>query len=551
MDLSIAGGALAGHHDYCHVGDRFHHAPHHAIACRLLDQLGRGRADELCEAEESRRGVPEAAPERAPAFAGEGVDQGPQRPLGIRPHLVGDPLLGRPQGRRDFLICRVHHHADHQRGPTTRLKRGSDSSPLLEAHPEPGMLRARFAMAPDIPIGIGQRLRFYREGQRRSQVAVAGLAGIAVRYLREIEQGRKTPSVPLLYRLADILTVPVSAVLGEPALEPDSPTHPAMTAMKQALMGLSPAATRPPTLVELRRRVDDAERTWLTSPARYSDTGLLLPQLVQDADRLSRTFTAAGEVEQRREAHRLAAETYFLTRTWFGSAARLDIEQALLAGDCAVRAAEYADDPLWIAVAKWERGHALLSAGHTEASEAVVLEAAGDIRELARTSDDGRYAAAYGALHLVAAISAGRRGDPWTGRSWIRHDAEPAARRSGESHLFLTSFGPANVGLHSISLETAAGQARDALRLGDAFDPSPLRSVGRRCTYHVELARCYDQQREDLAALYHLQMARREAPEELRYSLFARDLVRSLTKRARPLHRTEIRRFAQQMGVEM
>ena len=406
-------------------------------------------------------------------------------------------------------------------------------------------------MAPDIPIGIGQRVRFYREGQRKQQAAVAGLAGISVRYLREIEQGRKTPSVPLLYRLADILNVPVSALLGEPAVEPDSPTHPAIAAVREALMGLSPPQVeRSPDLAELRLRVDDVERTWLTSLNRYSETGHVLAQLIQDADRATRAFNAVGELEERRQAHRLAAETYFLARTWFGSAARLDIQQALIAGDRAVRAAEYADDPLWIAVAKWERGHALLSAGQPEASEAVVLDAARDIEALTRSSEDGRYAAAYGALHLVAAISAGRRGDPWTGRKWIRNEAQPAARRSGESRLFLTSFGPSNVALHEISLETAAGRASEALRLGDAFDPSPLGSVGRRCTFHVELARCYDQRREDLAALHHLQLAQREAPEELRYSLFARDLVRSLVRRARPLHRAEVRRFAQSIGVE-
>jgi transcriptional regulator with XRE-family HTH domain len=405
-------------------------------------------------------------------------------------------------------------------------------------------------MASDAAPGIGEHVRFYRRSQHKQQVAVAGLAQISVRYLREIERGLKTPSLPLLYRLAVILSVPPAALLGDHAVEVDNPAHPAMAAIRRALMGLDrpEPAEAPPDLVGLRRHVDAARTAWLTSPARYSEAGRRLPDLILGVDRATHTFSAAGEASARREAHRLAAEVYFLCRAFFGSAARLNLNLAMLAADRAVRAAEYADDPLRIAISKWERGHALLSSGDLEATEDVVLGAA---RELRPHVDGGspRFAAAYGALHLVAAISAVRRNDVWTARRWLRSEAQPAAERSGESNLFLTSFGPANVGLHEISIAAAAGEASEGLRLADTLDIGPLRSVGRRCTYFVELARCYDQRREDLAALVHLQRAEREAPEELRYSVFAHDLLRSLIRRARPSYLSEVRAFAERLGI--
>jgi transcriptional regulator with XRE-family HTH domain len=43
----------------------------------------------------------------------------------------------------------------------------------------------------DIPIG--ERVRFYRTAKKKKQVVVAGLAGITVEYLSQIERGLKTP----------------------------------------------------------------------------------------------------------------------------------------------------------------------------------------------------------------------------------------------------------------------------------------------------------------------------------------------------------------------
>jgi transcriptional regulator with XRE-family HTH domain len=88
--------------------------------------------------------------------------------------------------------------------------------------------------APDIPIG--ERIRFYREAQHKKQAVVAGLAGITGDYLSQIERGLKTPTIALLHRIARILAVPTSALLGEPFSQPEEPGSPAIPAIHRALL---------------------------------------------------------------------------------------------------------------------------------------------------------------------------------------------------------------------------------------------------------------------------------------------------------------------------
>ncbi|MGH3327223.1 MAG: helix-turn-helix domain-containing protein [Streptomycetales bacterium] len=68
-------------------------------------------------------------------------------------------------------------------------------------------------LAGEIPIG--ERLRFYRQGQGKKQAVVAALAGVTEDYISQIERGLKTPTITLLHRFAQILGVPVSALIGE------------------------------------------------------------------------------------------------------------------------------------------------------------------------------------------------------------------------------------------------------------------------------------------------------------------------------------------------
>jgi hypothetical protein len=161
--------------------------------------------------------------------------------------------------------------------------------------------------------------------------------------------------------------------------------------------------------------------------------------------------------------------------------------------------------------------------------------------ELSRDLDA---AALTGALWLVAVIAAARTGDAWTARDRLREQALPVAARTGEGNVFWTVFGPTNVALHAVSVAMETGESAEALRLADDVDVTRCPSVERRATFALEVARCYDLRHEDAGVLLNLLAAEREAPEDMRHNVLARDLVRGLLRRARPSMGLQVRELA-------
>jgi transcriptional regulator with XRE-family HTH domain len=397
---------------------------------------------------------------------------------------------------------------------------------------------------PDIPIG--ERIRFHRQARKKTQAVVAGLAGVTEDYLSQIERGLKTPSATLLHRLARILAVPTSVLFGESPAAAATPGHPMSSAIHSALTSAghdTPAAA--PDLGHLRDRVDTAWQIWQTSPRRYSEAGPLLPGLIADVEGAVRVLRGPADATDRREAARIAADLYFLLRTFTKRIGRTDL--SLLVADRGLRASEDADDPLRIAAATWNIGQVLLATNEPDVAEEIVIRAADTLApDLARDLDA---VALSGALWLVAVIASARNGDSWTARDRLREHARPAAERTGEGNVFWTVFGPTNAALHAVSVEMEAGEAAEALRLADDVDVARCPSIERRATFALEVARCYDLRHEDPGVLLHLLAAEREAPEDMRHNVLARDLVRGLLRRARPSLAPQIRELAERIEL--
>lgn len=397
-----------------------------------------------------------------------------------------------------------------------------------------------------VDIPVGERVRFYRQARRKTQAVVAGLAGVTEDYLSQIERGLKTPSTALMHRLARALGVPTSVLFGESPADAATPGHPLSAAINTALASHGTAGNgAAPDLSLLRDRVDTAWASWQASQHRYSQTGPLLPGLISDVETATRAVRRSDDSAQRREAHRIAADLYFLLRTFTKRIGRTDL--SLLVADRGLRAAEDADDPLRIAAARWNLGQVLLTTGEPEVAEEVTVKAAEEIRP--GPDGDRARAALYGALWLVAAIAAARSGDAWTARERLRQHARPAAAQAGEGNVLWAVFGPVNVGLHAVSIEMETGEASEALRLADDIDVSSCPSVERRATFALDLARCYDQRHDDAGVLLYLLSAEQESSEDLRYNLLARDLVRGLLRRARPSLAPKIRDLAQRIDL--
>ncbi|TQF04738.1 helix-turn-helix transcriptional regulator [Kitasatospora acidiphila] len=398
-------------------------------------------------------------------------------------------------------------------------------------------------VAPDLPIG--DRIRHYRQtrGNRRQDV-IAGLVGITPDYLSQIERGLKTPTVQVLHAIAKELGVPTAALLSEAALPAAAPADSSEPAISRALMGYGPPRSTDPTpLPILRERVEQAWRSWQTSPTRFTDAAVTLPDLIADVEHTVRAHRS--EPAPHRDALRCAADLYFLLRSYLRRTGRVDL--SLMAADRAVRAAEDADDPLRIAAAQWNLGHVLLAADEAEGAEQVATRAAADLAPRV-AAHDAESDAMAGALKLVTVVAATRRRDWWTARDRL-NETRDIARRTGEGNVMWTVYGPTNVELHRVSIEMEAGEAGEALRMADAIDTSELPSREREFTFTLEVARCYDLRREDASVLLSLLELEQLAPEDLARQPLARDMLLGLVRRARAMHARQAEALAVRLGL--
>jgi transcriptional regulator with XRE-family HTH domain len=396
-------------------------------------------------------------------------------------------------------------------------------------------------------VRMGERIRFYRQAKGKTQAVVAGLAGVTEDYLSQIERGLKTPTIGLTHRIAKILGVRISDLLGESAAVHSEAAAPAGKAVQHALMtydgdGGSAGLV---DLADLRAQVDVAWSVWQERPKRFSEEAPLLPSLIADVQAAQRQAASSGGRAER-ESCQIAADLYFLLRSFAKRIGRTDL--SLLVADRAVMAAQAADDPVRIAAAKWNLGQILLAQGDSEAAEEVAIRA---VEDLGRrdAGDDLGVVAMTGALWLVSAVAAVRNGDPWAARDRVREKAWPAARAAGEGNVMWTVFGPTNVALHAMSVEMETGEAGEALRLADDIDADALPSLERRTTFALEVARCYEQRRDDPGVLLHLLSAEATGPEDMRYNAMARELVQGLLKRARPTYAPQVRALAERVGL--
>ncbi|TDC27697.1 XRE family transcriptional regulator [Streptomyces sp. 8K308] len=390
---------------------------------------------------------------------------------------------------------------------------------------------------------IGQRVRAARERQRRTQSAVAGLCGITVDYLSQIERGLKVPSIEVLHALSRELGAPVSQLLGDK--EDTSPTELTIApAVAQALFGYGrPPAAEPVRPHVLRERVEDAWHIWQTASDRFTKAAGILPDLIRDVERARTAYRSPGDAGAHTEVLRCAADLYALLRSYCRRTGRTDL--SLMVADRALRAAQEADDPVRIATAHWNLGHILLGDKQPEAAEQV---ARGGIEQLAKAPPSREVLAMKGALELVAVVGLARRRRWWEARDRL-NAAAPLADKVGETNVGRTVFGPTNVQLHALSIEMEAGETVEALRVADDVDTSELPSMERQYTFALHVARCYDQRREDAAVLVHLIDLQHAAPEDLARTPEAVSMVRRLVERVRPTYRKQALALATRMGI--
>lgn len=401
-------------------------------------------------------------------------------------------------------------------------------------------------MVSEIPTGA--LVRVYRIDRKKSTVNVATLAGITVRYLEMIEAGTKTPSLPVLRKIAQVLGVRTSALVGEaPSEDHEGPVNPRLAEVERALYtyrSLTPAGGDSPEIVELAQlseRVAAAWQAWLTSPTKYSDVLRVLPELIVASER------AVYEHEHSVQACRVACEIYQLARPVLKHVGRVDLGG--LVADRSMRYAEETGDRLLMGVGAWNLGMALLADDMPHGALDVAMRASETLEPLLAEGTPALFCV-YGGLTQLAAVAAGRTGDPWRARELLRGPARQAATTVGEGrsdfHLF---FGPTNVAIHAAGIEFETCELSEGMRVSDDVDIANIASLERKTAHLYQVARAYECKGNDTAVFVHLQMAHRICPQDFQHKRLPRSMVTTLLRRAKPSYASEVRQFADTIGL--
>ncbi|MEU7322681.1 helix-turn-helix transcriptional regulator [Streptomyces griseoviridis] len=407
-------------------------------------------------------------------------------------------------------------------------------------------------------VRIGERLRSARRQRGMSLRNLAGLAGVSVGYLSMVENGRRLlDRSSLITSFAEALQIAPSELTGQPFAPVDphtSAAHEAVPALRLVLMGLSmatPPDRRPPQVpaAVLSERVAKANR--LYHAAEYGTLAAGLPTLLADLHAAAEAAVGAA----RRELLKLLADAYHPACTLLlKNLGYTDL--AFIAVTRAAEAIAELDDPVYSALSGFFHTHVLMAAGSPSQALAQATAAANTL-EANLTVPHAH--ALLGELHLISATSLtqDRQGLGDTRAEEVRgHLAEAAklAVRTGESRAWHLNFGPTNVGIHKVSLNTDLGRHGAAVTAGDGVHPETLaQAPGRQAAFHADLGRSLAHMRgREAQAVAALLAAEEIAPQRIHANAPVRNTVEFLTDRQLSAHAArDLRGLAHRIGLRL
>jgi transcriptional regulator with XRE-family HTH domain len=378
----------------------------------------------------------------------------------------------------------------------------------------------------DYQKALGRKVAKHRRQRGLSQREFAGLVGRSETWVSQVERGvRKVDRMVVLEKLAEVLEIPVSELAAEaPIVAASNEEPPGSSRLRLILSGshaLAALLRRNPASVDmdgLRQRVD---RAWeLTHASAYMELTEVLESLIPDLESAARSVPNG----ERLELFRLLNAAY---RACSSTLSRLgEYEAAWIAADRAITAAERAEDPLLMAAGEFRLCLTFQGARHydqVEATAQTACEALGGLVE----EGDPEAMSVYGALTLQRAVAAARRNNATLAYRHVAEAKRIADAIGAERNDFNTEFGPANVGLHEVSVAVDLGDAGVALRAADGVDVSIL-SPERRGRFLIDVARAQLQRRNVDAAVSTLEEAERITPEQVHSHPIVRQVVGDL-----------------------
>lgn len=393
-------------------------------------------------------------------------------------------------------------------------------------------------MSADSAREVGERIAARRRARRLTQTQLASAAHVSYATVRSVERGARRPSDDVLEALASALDVdPAQLRTGYTGTE--RRVHQALPQLSAVIAGYE-FRQGPPTRHpdEIADQVSTAEEWRLA--AQYGRIGTDIPSLLQDTIRYVHAAPAGAQADA---ARMLASAARTADAIAFKYGAH-DLSARLI--DLMRWGADRADDPLVRAAAAYVQTETFFAAR----AHVVGLAALERAVDAAPAPTSRLRAAARGALHMRAAVIAGRAGNADAADTHLALARGLGAKVGREDTYLGTTFGPDSVRIHEVSVAVSLGRDHidRALKVATEWKPPARLPAERRSGFYIELARAQEWAGLPSHAFESLKVARAAAPQHTREHPWAREVAASL----RRFHRADaesLTHFAEWIGA--
>lgn len=232
-----------------------------------------------------------------------------------------------------------------------------------------------------------------------------------------------------------------------------------------------------------------------------------------------------------------------------------DVGLASVTADRAMTAAKESEHPALVGATTYQVACAFLLTGELAAAEQILTVGAENIASVAATPHlncrQEEALSVWGSLLLLLAIIAARRDDHDTAQNVLREASQLAEQLGCDGNWLWTAFGPTNVAIHQLSVQSRLGNAKEAARVAEIIDTDALPTVlrGRRSQAHLELGWVAAGQHDDTLAVLHLLEAERVAEKAVSRNTSARTLLSILLAREHRSVTPGLRGLASRTGL--
>ncbi|MFC8530228.1 helix-turn-helix domain-containing protein [Nocardia sp. NPDC057227] len=353
---------------------------------------------------------------------------------------------------------------------------------------------------------VGKRIAAQRKIARFTQAKLGRVAGYSTSMVSKVEQGREAPSDGFVAAVARALDTAPERLTGGPpwtVIEEDGPLEGIGELRAILAEGQYVTATEPPPLAHLAAGMDAIDLAYRNDQGRVA-----MAQLPAVLRALYGALHAAP-ADHRAPVYTLLAAAYYTAQRLLRRFGFLSLVPTAL--DRLDWSSADADDPLYAALAKVERARILMYHDGGELGMRLVEQSL-DLIEGATPGAN----AVRGFAHLSGSVVAARGLRPGIAAEHIAHARELAPLMHGESDLYGTLFGPANVGIHACAVALESGEPDRAAREGAALVLPPGLAPPRAGHHWQDVARANLLAGRPGDALIALRRAREVAPQQTR-----------------------------------